>query len=251
MTRQDLRTGVYELRPTGSLDLSGTAALRRSALKVLPEQPRALLLGLDEIDIRDPLNLAVLPSIDKRVRLDCGIRLQCYADPATDTGRRVRQVVGGRIALHDDRLSALVAADQETVATQRAYRHLTPGAGAVREARAITQECCRRWGIPQISDAAQLIVSELITNAVQHAQTEIDLILTHRGPRLHLQVRDTAYAPALFPIEPVSSLIYRVGDDRIGGRGLMLVAMLSAACGTTVGADAKTVWASLRVRPEV
>lgn len=249
VTRENLRTGVYDLRPAGSLDLAGTAALRRSVLKILPEQPRVLLLGLDGIDVRDPLNLNVLPSLDKRVMLDCGIRLECYVNPATETGRRIRELIGWRIALHTNRAAALAAADQATAAAHRTYRHLAPGADAVREARAITRDCCRRWGVPQMADTAQLIVSELVTNAVQHARTEMDLVITHRGAQLHLQVRDTAYAPALFPIEPLTSLVYHVGDDRIGGRGLMIVAMLASACGTTVGMHAKTVWASLRVRP--
>ncbi|MCP2323057.1 hypothetical protein HDA40_001564 [Hamadaea flava] len=249
MTRQNVRTGVYELRPMGSLDLAGAASLRRSVLKVLPEQPRALLLGLDGVDVGNPVNLAVLPSLDKRAMLDCGIRLQCYADPTSETGRLIHEGIGWRVALHADRTAALATADRKTAGSHRAYRHLEPGPDAVRQARAITLDCCRRWDLPHVADTAQLIVSELVTNAVQHAQTEMDLVLTHRGPRLHLQVRDTAYAPALFPIEPFTSLVYRVGDDRIGGRGLMLVAMLSTACGTNVGTNAKTVWATLQVRP--
>jgi len=249
-TRQDLRTGVYEIRPTGTLDLAGATALRRSVLKMLPEQPRILLLGLDDIGIRDPLNLLVLPALDRRAVLDCGVRLQCYCDPDTDTGRLLRKRVGRLIAVSADRMAALVAGTQAATRSHRAYRHLAAETFSIREARDLTTESCRAWQIPQVSEAAKLIVSELVTNAVRHAQTEMDLVLTHRSRLLHIQVRDTAYAPALFPIEPLVEVIYRTGDDSLGGRGLMLVALLSTACGTTIGATGKTVWATLGVRPD-
>lgn len=218
---------MYDLRPKGLLDLAGTASLRRSLLKILPEQPRVLLLSLDDVEVLDPHHLAILPTLDKRAMRDCGARLDCYASPQTKIGRRILEAISWRVALHSSRAAALATADAKTAATHRAYRWLPADDDAIRDARSTVRDCCRRWAIAQIADTAQLVVAELVADALQ-TQTGLHLILTHRGAQLHLQVR---------------------GDHRIGGRDILLVALLSSAYGTTVGTEATTRWAALRVRP--
>jgi anti-sigma regulatory factor (Ser/Thr protein kinase) len=225
--------------------------LRRAVLKALSERPLALLIDLNHVIIRDPVDLVVLPTLDRRASLECGLRLQCYVETGGPTGRLVRELLGHQMSFHPGRKAALAAGEADGAQVCRAHLHLPADAHSAAQARAVIADLCRRWGIPKIVDDAQLIVSELVTNAVQHARTEIDLIATLRDDLLHLQVRDQAYAPALFPVEPLADLIYSARNSRLGGRGLLLVAALSTACGTTIGAYGKTVWASLRVQPDI
>ena len=85
-------------------------------------------------------------------------------------------------------------------------------------------------------------MSEIVSNAVRHAQTDLDITVVLRRDFLILQVRDrsldTPRSPEIVPDSPHSE----------GGRGLRLVDMLATSWGSSVGEHGKTVWASLRHR---
>lgn len=92
-----------------------------------------------------------------------------------------------------------------------------------------------------MSDDAQLIISELVTNGVLHAGGELWVTVILDPEHLRLYVRDSGGGIPRFPAE--------LGRERrnIGGLGLMLVDRLAVNWGTTVGAGSKTVWATLAV----
>jgi anti-sigma regulatory factor (Ser/Thr protein kinase) len=81
-----------------------------------------------------------------------------------------------------------------------------------------------------------LIGSELVTNAVLHARTELTLTLERRGDRVRISVKDRSQAPATLRH-------YRA--DALTGRGLGVVATLSDRWGISAAADGKVVWAEL------
>jgi anti-sigma regulatory factor (Ser/Thr protein kinase) len=96
-------------------------------------------------------------------------------------------------------------------------------------------------GLPTaIVDAAQLLVSELVTNAVDHGEGPIRLqISRHRGT-LRVEVSDTGaqFAPLTTTPDP----------QAIGGRGLFLLEALATKWGT-IPADRhgpKTLWFELK-----
>jgi hypothetical protein len=85
---------------------------------------------------------------------------------------------------------------------------------------------------------AQLVVSELATNAVIHAGTPFSVALRSDGEFVRIAVHDWS------SMQPV------VGDDdptATSGRGLRLIAMVSHAWGVEFGPDGKTVWAELQL----
>jgi anti-sigma regulatory factor (Ser/Thr protein kinase) len=91
-------------------------------------------------------------------------------------------------------------------------------------------------GLQHLSIDAGLVVSELATNAVVHAQAPFDLTLSFEDGFIHLGVQDWA------PGAPVEST---PGEMDTHGRGLMLVETLSDDWGTrTNPGGGKTVWAS-------
>ncbi|CAM5429549.1 ATP-binding protein [Streptomyces pharetrae] len=108
---------------------------------------------------------------------------------------------------------------------------------AVPEARRALRELLRHWGSPGRSDVAELLTSELVTNALVHTDDEAILTATV-GPRgLRVEVRDfVARRPRL-----------RVpaADDGTNGRGLLLVQSLAAAWGVRPHAVGKSVWFEL------
>jgi len=108
---------------------------------------------------------------------------------------------------------------------------------AVPEVRRQLRELLRQWGRPGRSEIAELLTSELVTNALVH--TDHDAVLTATvGPRgLRVEVRDfVARRPRL-----------RVpnADDGTHGRGLVLVQSLADAWGVRAHGVGKAVWFEL------
>ncbi|WP_394429249.1 ATP-binding protein [Streptomyces sp. SGAir0957] len=111
---------------------------------------------------------------------------------------------------------------------------------AVPETRRALRELLRQWGIPGRSEIAELLTSELVTNALVHTDRDAELTATV-GPRgLRVEVRDdTSRKPRLrVPI----------ADDGTNGRGLFLVQSLADAWGVMMlgaGSAGKVVWFEL------
>jgi anti-sigma regulatory factor (Ser/Thr protein kinase) len=84
-------------------------------------------------------------------------------------------------------------------------------------------------------DVALLLTSELVTNAILHARTPVQLGVLVDGDRALVCVADRlAESPALSPRAH--------SHDRPGGRGLALVEDLADTWGTTTYTGGKTVW---------
>ncbi|GAA2382072.1 MULTISPECIES: ATP-binding protein [Streptomyces] len=108
---------------------------------------------------------------------------------------------------------------------------------AVPEARRALRELLGQWGKQGQSDVAELLTSELVTNAIVH--TDHDAVLTATvGPRgLRVEVRDfVARRPRLR---------VPVADDGTNGRGLFLVQSLADAWGVRPHGVGKAVWFEL------
>ena len=84
-------------------------------------------------------------------------------------------------------------------------------------------------------DVALLLTSELVTNAILHARTPVQLGVLVDGDRALVCVADRLpESPALSPRAH--------SHDRPGGRGLALVEDLADTWGTTTYTGGKTVW---------
>ncbi len=105
----------------------------------------------------------------------------------------------------------------------------------VRHARRAVRETLRAWGLAPVSDMAELLVSELVTNAVRHARGPVEVRMVH-GTSLLIEVTDPVPDP---PRERSS------GPEDEGGRGLPLVARESRRWGTRREPVGKTVWFEL------
>ncbi|MFK0020430.1 ATP-binding protein [Streptomyces sp. NPDC090798] len=108
---------------------------------------------------------------------------------------------------------------------------------AVPEARRALRELLRHWGKPEKSEIAELLTSELVTNALIH--TDHDAVLTATvGPRgLRVEVRDF--------VGRRPRLRVPIADDGTHGRGLVLVQSLADAWGVRPHGVGKSVWFEL------
>ncbi|MFC8432873.1 ATP-binding protein [Streptomyces sp. NPDC057253] len=109
--------------------------------------------------------------------------------------------------------------------------------GAVPETRRALRELLRHWGRPGRSEIAELLTSELVTNALVH--TDRDAVVTATvGPRaLRVEVRDfVAHRPRV--------RIPEAGEST-HGRGLVLVQSLADSWGVRAHGVGKAVWFEL------
>ncbi len=114
-------------------------------------------------------------------------------------------------------------------------------------ARAWTRQLLSEWGLAGLVETAEVIVSELATNAMLAScrmdQPFLRLILTFDREELIILVRD--YCPG-------SPQPRNVGDDDENGRGLLLVEAMSSRFGwypSGDGTPGKVVWAALPSSP--
>ncbi|MFJ4707449.1 ATP-binding protein [Streptomyces anulatus] len=134
--------------------------------------------------------------------------------------------------------------------------------GGVPEARHRVQEAMRAWGEPaERIEAAALIVTELVTNAVQHTSTRkirCRLLRSADGVRICVWNRGRAGIPsptppgdsAGLPLAGIPATDGHGDDDTLDhlaedGRGLLLVDALAARWGTRAALAGRLVWADL------
>ncbi len=108
--------------------------------------------------------------------------------------------------------------------------------GSIARARHAVLRAYESWGLPG-AGAAELVVSELVANAVLHGWGHVVLRISDTGDGLRMEVEDANPAP------PVSVDGHA---DRVGGHGMRIVERLAEWGWHPAGAG-KVVWA--RVRP--
>ena len=115
---------------------------------------------------------------------------------------------------------------------------LTAEPRAASRARALTARTMRGWNLTDPDDIGDvvLMVGELVANAVVHGTGPVRLTLRLDGRRLHAEVADADPSLPAPPAEPPPA------DRSEAGRGLLLVAALSAEHGARADATGKTVW---------
>ncbi|MGV4980584.1 SpoIIE family protein phosphatase [Streptomyces sp. NRAIS3] len=97
------------------------------------------------------------------------------------------------------------------------------------------------WGLSEAAFTAELVVSELVTNAIRYGSRPIRLRLIHDAATLTCEVSDTSHtAPHL----------RRAKTFDEGGRGLLLVAQLTQRWGSRHTPEGKTIWSELPLYEE-
>lgn len=120
---------------------------------------------------------------------------------------------------------------------------LAAGPGSSGEARRFVRARVGELGFHRLVDDVALVVSELVTNVMLHAQGPSRVSVYLRHGRVRLEVADDS-----------SNVPERRGfsDHAVTGRGLTLVESLSASWGTTVSPmGGKVVWADFDIIADV
>jgi anti-sigma regulatory factor (Ser/Thr protein kinase) len=116
---------------------------------------------------------------------------------------------------------------------------LPPALASAASARHLVRDALVQAGVDcwNTVDTAVLLVSEVVTNAVVHAHTPVEVHIAVRGPVVRIEASDGSTTPPRLP---------HVDADSTSGRGLAMVDELASSWGSVVGPDGKTVWFELR-----
>jgi anti-sigma regulatory factor (Ser/Thr protein kinase) len=152
--------------------------------------------------------------------LHCGYHSACLAVPA-----------------HEEALAEVCRLHDTVVHKHEVAGQLPAQSESPRAARGLITDALRRWGLDKelVADA-QLVVTELATNAVVHARTAFSVHVRHDASAVRISVTDSSCA------EP--SLGNPAQHD-LSGRGLWLVSRLASRWGVEPTHAGKTVWAEL------
>ncbi|WP_055532510.1 ATP-binding SpoIIE family protein phosphatase, partial [Streptomyces alboniger] len=135
----------------------------------------------------------------------------------------------------DDDIALLAARFDGIAPSDVAYWFLEPENATPSRARRLARSALVRWGLEDMTDAVELLVSEVVTNAVRYASRPITLRLL-RTDVLRCEVGDDV--PQLPRLRQA-----RATDE--GGRGLYLVNKMARRWGATRLSTGKVVWFEL------
>jgi len=230
-----------------------------------------------EADPGMPLGVGGAEFVQRSVRLDPGSRLVLYTDglvedPSSSVDEGLERLCAAASSAvnqrldaesfsdallgamrpgfeHDDDIALLVfaihdhapatSAEELTPTDREAWLQLEPVPGSVKEARQAVARAVEVWGLPEVADVAVLLTSELVTNAIRHADGDLRLRVVRRpgGLRVEVHDRDATALPQLRVRNPDGS-----DDLAEGGRGLQFVAEWSTRWGVETVAGGKQVW---------
>ncbi len=137
----------------------------------------------------------------------------------------------------DDDIALLAARFAGIAPSDVAYWFLEPQAQTAGRARRLVRQALRRWDLEEQVDAAELLVSEIVTNAVRYAERPVTLRLL-RTDVLRCEVGDDA---------PLLPRMRHAAPEEEGGRGLYLVNRMAQRWGATRLGAGKVVWFELPI----
>jgi anti-anti-sigma factor len=231
---------VSLVRLVGRLDLTTAPAVRTALLKSLTSQPEVIVVDVSGVQVADELALSVFTAVSRHAAGWPGTTL-VLAAAAPELAAALERMAMRRYVPTFPTVEEAMAVDRESTPPMRLDGWFEPTSASLASARTLVDRVCHAWGVGEVSGVAQLIVTELVANAVRHAATEMELSVMLRPRHLHLAVHDRSHA-----------LAKRLGAPHElagAGRGLLVVEAMSAGWGCTPTEDGKRVWAMLRVRP--
>jgi anti-sigma regulatory factor (Ser/Thr protein kinase) len=242
----DLDAAVALMTPHGSwnrpLREYVVAALRRC----LAEHPEALIVDLSGLSDPGAESAATwVAAQNAAAAMDPPVQLALCIPPDLPLADRMQRLATGRyLPVYAKVRQARVAIAGRLPVTERLTMTLAPDPDAPSVARNLAGDACLAWAVPELLHPARLVMSELVTNAVEHARTTVTVGVSRRGAGIHLTVADgLATLPRLR--EPARPRRDQPLDDR--GRGLRVVTATATAWGALPTRTGKVVWATLRL----
>ncbi|MGY0064492.1 SpoIIE family protein phosphatase [Streptomyces sp. LZ34] len=248
--------GVYDpITRTASFASAGHPApvvVTPGGAVTLPHVPPGPPLGVgglpfETVDLELPEDSTLVLYTDGLVRSaardpDEGLALLCraLAGPAESAEQMCQSVLDVLSPERgSDDIALLVARTRTLDAGSVATREVPATPATVAEARRWTSRQLTAWGLEEAIYTTELVVSELVTNAIRHASSPIQLRLIH----------DTGLICEVSDASSTAPHMRRARSFDEGGRGLLLVAQLTQRWGTRQTSHGKVIWAEQSLPP--
>ncbi|KKD08003.1 histidine kinase [Streptomyces sp. WM6386] len=235
---------------------------RRCTVARAGHPPPALIHPDGSVEFPDvpagpPLGLGGLPFETADLELAEGSRLVLYTDGLVEDRERdidvglellraaleqagdspedtCRTVLDSRLTSRaSDDIALIVARTRALGADQVAEWDVPSDPAAVARVRADVTRQLSRWGLEELEFATELILSELVTNAIRYG-----------GEPIRVRVlRDRSLICEVFDSSSTSPHLRYAAMTDEGGRGLFLVAQLAERWGTRYTPEGKVIWA--------
>jgi serine phosphatase RsbU (regulator of sigma subunit)/anti-sigma regulatory factor (Ser/Thr protein kinase) len=141
-----------------------------------------------------------------------------------------------------DDIAVLIAKLRRIPEDHRVCFRFEPEFSTVRHARSLIRDPLKRWGLEDLIDSSELLVSELVTNAIRYANGEILLRLILEPDCLTCEVHDAS---------PALPRVLQADKDAENGRGLHVVSLMASKWGVRRTAGGKVVWCEQQIPVEV
>lgn len=231
--RAHVESGALVVSLGERTDLLSAERLRRALTRCTAHHPPFVI-----VDCAKAGRSRRLASVLSAVVMFCNARRPGTTMVVTGPNTAVRRMLRGRVAMFATLPRALAALPAYRPHATREHVRLEPEIGGASVARALVRSFCAARGLDDAVEPGELIVSELVSNAVQHAGTVLDVTVSHHRGQLRIAVADRSPDLPRFGGGSGTGLSER-------GRGLDLVARSAARCGVLQAADGKVVWASV------
>lgn len=224
------------LRLAGRLSLRTVPRVREITVKSLLGKGR-VVIDVSRLRSSEAAFVAVFPAALAAAGGWPSARLVLFGAGVRLRSMLVSGRIGETVPLAADLASALAILEERPPQVRR-HRDLPCHNAAPSAARMLAREVCDAWLLSQaVREVAELVCTELVTNAVEHAHSSSRLTITRTRSTLRVSVRDYCPTPVPRP-RPID-----INAPR--GRGLHLVACLAQVWGVEQHPDGKSIWVSL------
>lgn len=226
------------LRLGGLLSLCDVPRTRNAMVKSLLDSP-CVLVDLSRLSLTQGICAQVFPSALSLAGNWPWSKLALFGASSVLSEQLLHHRITATVPLASGAGTAW-ARVQDRPDRVRLTRVFRPEASEPRRARAMVREVTEAWDLPEdLEEVAHLVITELVTNAVEHAGTSCRVTVELSPTSLGIRVRDwfSARLPRLRTRDP----------EAVRGRGLQLVDTLTRNWGVARHVDGKMVWAHIDV----
>ncbi|MQY32549.1 hypothetical protein SRB17_05010 [Streptomyces sp. RB17] len=251
----DAATGVSCLYAVYDPVSGKCSAARAGDLVLAVVQAHTGVVEYPELPVGPPLGTGGLPYQSTELDLAQGSLVALFTDGLLQTAvdrdaglvQLSRVLAGDRAsldALCDTAMATLLPGAVDVDATllmvrtrlldrnQHAEWAVAPDPAAVATIRTAASKQLGEWGLGDLAFTTELIISELVTNAIRYVGGPIQVRLI-RDRTLICEVSDTGHTSP--------NLRHAASDDE-GGRGLFIIAQMTHHWGTRYTRSGKTIW---------
>ncbi|MCR6490559.1 ATP-binding protein [Amycolatopsis sp. OK19-0408] len=220
---------------TGVLDVATYPVLRDGLLKIAADAPHGLIADIEGLTIADDTLTSVFALVAMRVTDWPGIPFAIVVARQDTRALPAARSVDNFVSVQHD--FAAAKAGLARPPRRRVTQLLARSAHVSALARMFVGRICAEWSLAHLANDAQMVVTELVDNAMQH---------TAADPWLRLELRQGRLTIAVSDDDPRPAVLRERLDALEPGLGLRLVAEIAKVWGCSPAwSGGKVVWAVL------